>query len=292
MSFEVLFRNNPLVSIGMPVRNGGVLLREALASVVAQDYSNLEIIVSDNASTDETADIVKEFQANDTRIRYMRHERILPAFDNFCYVLAESRGDFFCWAAHDDTRSPNFVSMLLTAFSDPDVVLAFGTLSIKTSAEGVETIKPYDFDNADMSPLARMTKQGFQQCYQMYGLWRSSVLKRVHWAYTPWWPDLVLLVTVAAIGTFKFVPGANFVYFEILKTDEHRASYHDILQASPKVISVLRLLKAMFVTAFRSLPPHYATAAFLIVIVREARDFADWLTRRLLRLFSVRQARL
>ena len=55
----------PLVSIGMPVRNGGALFREALASVVTQDYRNLEIIVSDNASTDDTADVVREFQKTD-----------------------------------------------------------------------------------------------------------------------------------------------------------------------------------------------------------------------------------
>ncbi len=275
----------PLVTIGMPVRNGGALFREALASVVAQDYPNLEIIISDNASTDETSDIVQEFQGRDARIRYVRQPELLDIFENFMFVLRESRGEFFAWAAHDDTRSINYVSQLLTAFSRPETVLAFGVLNIRNAPSGPVVKKSYDFDNANLAPLERMKKQGFQQCYQMYGLWRSSVLKSIRWAYTPWWIDLPLLVTAAGLGTFKFVPGAEFNYLEILKTDEQRASYHDILQASPKVVNVLRLLRATFLTAFRNLPPHRAAAAFLIVVAREGRDFGGWLSRRVVRLY-------
>lgn len=280
----------PMVSIGMPVRNGGALFREALASVVAQDYRNLEIIVSDNASTDETADIVREFQNNDPRIRYVRQGKLLGIFENFLFVLKESRGDFFMWAAHDDTRSPNFVSQLLGAFGDPQTVLAFGDVNTRALPFGALTPRAIDFDNTALRPIGRMRKQAFQQCYQMYGLWRSSVLKSIRWAYTPWWTDLPLLVTAAGLGTFKYVPGAEFNYLEILKSDEHRASYHDILQASPRVVNVLRLLRATFLTAFQNLPPHLATAAFLIVIAREGRDFGGWLSRRVARLYRSRSA--
>jgi hypothetical protein len=270
----------PLVSIGMPVRNGGALFREALRSVVEQDYPNLEIIISDNGSTDETAAIALEFAAKDPRIRYLRQERVLGIFDNFRLVLDQARGDFFAWAAHDDTRSANFVSRLLTAFEDRRVVVALGDVKVRHGVGGPVVPTPFEFDNRHLSSPQRMRKQAFLQCYHMYGLWRVAFLKSVTWAFTPWWTDLPLLVTAAGMATFRHVPGTDFVYLEVHKTDAQRAAYQEMTAAPGRIVNVLRLMRAMTVTAFANLPPGLALLAVLLVVEREARGAFAWLGRQ------------
>jgi glycosyltransferase involved in cell wall biosynthesis len=279
----------PLVTVGMPVRNGGALFREALQSVVSQDYQNLEIIVSDNASTDETAEITREFQARDSRIVYIRQPTMLGIFDNFTFVLNKARGEYFMWAAHDDTRSVNFVSALLEAFVEPSVALAFGDLDIRPGLGAESFRRTFVFDNASLAPVWRIKKQAFMQCYHCYGLWRMDRIRSINWAFAPWWTDLPLMITAAGLGTFRYVPGATFSYLEILKSDAERANAHEKLAASPKLINVMRLLRATWLTAWRSLPLHLALAGFLFVLLRELRDIAGWSERRIRRMNFLRQ---
>ena len=266
----------PLVTIGMPVRNGGALFRQALESVVAQDYANLEILISDNASTDETPEIIREFQARDPRIVCVRQTEMLGIFDNFVFVLKHARGDFFMWAAHDDTRSANFVPTLLRAFTDASVVLAFGDLDIRPGLTGTPFRKDYDFETHRNGPFSRMRKQAFMQCFHCYGLWRTSVLKSIDWAFAPWWTDLPLMVSAAGKGEFRHAAGATFTYLEVIKTVEQRAAGHEKLAASPRIVNVLRLLRATWLTAWRSLPVHLAVGALALVSARQVRDIAGW----------------
>ena len=100
----------PLVSIGIPVYNGGERLAEALESALAQEYSPLEIVVVDNASTDDTRATVERFAARDRRIRYIRNARNVGGVENARRALAESRGRYFTWLFHDDLIcDPRFV---------------------------------------------------------------------------------------------------------------------------------------------------------------------------------------
>src|SRR6266508_180906 len=95
-------REAPLVSIGMPVFNGQRFIRQALDSLLSMDYPNFELIISDNASTDGTAEICQDYAARDRRIRFYRNAKNEGAFGNFARVLALARGNYFMWAAHDD----------------------------------------------------------------------------------------------------------------------------------------------------------------------------------------------
>ena len=92
----------PQVSIGMPVYNGESLIREALDSLLAQNFTDFELIISDNASTDGTEAICQEYTANDTRIRYVRQAENRGATANFQFVLDEAVGKYFMWAGDDD----------------------------------------------------------------------------------------------------------------------------------------------------------------------------------------------
>ncbi|HQH27844.1 MAG TPA: glycosyltransferase family 2 protein, partial [Oligoflexia bacterium] len=113
--------NQALVSIGLPVYNGEKFLRRALNSLTGQDYGNIELIISDNDSTDSTAQICGEFLAHDRRIRYYRCETNIGMAANFVRVLNLARGDYFMWAACDDWWDKRFVSCLLQALMEhPD----------------------------------------------------------------------------------------------------------------------------------------------------------------------------
>ena len=105
--------HSPQVSIGMPVYNGETFIREALDSLLAQTFTNFELIISDNGSSDATEAICKEYAAKDVRIRYVRHGKNRGASANFWFVLNEAVGEYFMWAAADDRWDHEWISKLL-----------------------------------------------------------------------------------------------------------------------------------------------------------------------------------
>ena len=96
----------PRVTVGLPVRNGENFLAETLRCFLGQTFTDFEIVVSDNASTDGTADICREFAARDPRIRYLRQGANIGAAANYNAVAEAARGELFTWTAHDDLRTP------------------------------------------------------------------------------------------------------------------------------------------------------------------------------------------
>ena len=116
----------PLVTIGIPVYNGAAYIAATLDSVLAQSHEHLEIIVSDNASTDRTPEILEEYAERDSRIRLILNPTNLGAAPNYNRTFALARGEFFKWAAHDDLCEPTFISTCVEALRNDDrVVLAY-----------------------------------------------------------------------------------------------------------------------------------------------------------------------
>jgi len=114
----------PRVSIGMPVFNGARLISWALDSLLAQKFTDFELILSDNGSTDETAGICKRYECRDPRIVYFRQPKNMGALWNFNYVLKQSRGEYFMWAAADDIWEPDFISENLKSFDLDSAIIA------------------------------------------------------------------------------------------------------------------------------------------------------------------------
>lgn len=102
--------NKPLVSICVPTYNRAAMLAKSLATICAQDYSPLEILISDDASTDDTEQLCRKLAENDPRIRYVRQERRLGLYPNHNYCIDESRGDFLCLFHDDDQHHPQLIS--------------------------------------------------------------------------------------------------------------------------------------------------------------------------------------
>ncbi len=107
----------PKVSIGMPVYNGEKYIREALDSLLAQTFTDLELIISDNASTDRTEAICREYAVKDSRIRYVRQPENRGGHWNFNYVLQAAKGLYFTYLACDDVLDSCFLEKTVNYMS-------------------------------------------------------------------------------------------------------------------------------------------------------------------------------
>ena len=113
------------VGIGVPVYNGASLLRESLECLRTQDFEDFEVIIGDNASTDETKSICAEFVNQDNRFRYMRHSEHLTLLSNFMCLRDASKAPLFMWRAYDDLSDSNYITELVSLFDqDPNTQLA------------------------------------------------------------------------------------------------------------------------------------------------------------------------
>src|SRR5437660_501594 len=102
--------DQPLVTIGLAVFEEECYLRGTLESLVAQDYANFRLIISDNASTDGTEGICREFEDRDPRIQYFRSASNVGAIANFNRTFELARGKYFMWAGAHDLWEPTFIS--------------------------------------------------------------------------------------------------------------------------------------------------------------------------------------
>jgi glycosyltransferase involved in cell wall biosynthesis len=115
------------LTIGMPVFNGEPFIAEAIESLLSQTYSGFELIISDNASTDQTEAICRHYMARDGRVRYIKHAFNQGPAANFLFVAKQARGSFFMWAAADDKWDPAWIETLLPLARRYDC-LAFGAV--------------------------------------------------------------------------------------------------------------------------------------------------------------------
>lgn len=116
----------PTLSIGLPVFNGEQFLHAAVGSLLSQTFTDFELVISDNCSTDRTAEICQELAAQDERIRYHRNEENIGAARNFNKVVSLSKGRYFAWANHDDIWEPHYFEKCVEALeAADDIVLAY-----------------------------------------------------------------------------------------------------------------------------------------------------------------------
>ena len=118
-----LSNNKPSLSIGMPVYNGEKYLKNAIESILTQTYTDFELIISDNASTDQTQKICLEYAKKDARLHYYRNEKNLGGPNNYNRVFELSSSEYFNWAAYDDVLAPDFLKKCITVLDrDSSVV--------------------------------------------------------------------------------------------------------------------------------------------------------------------------
>jgi glycosyltransferase involved in cell wall biosynthesis len=220
----------PLVSIGLPVYNGENFLREALESLCAQTLADLEIVISDNASTDGTGAICREFAARDPRVRYIRQERNVGAGPNYNFVFHASRGRYFKWAAHDDYMDPEAMAVCAAALeADPQTVLCHPKLVDVDEHGGF--LAEFDRGTAGLGPAPDRFFQVIQighNCAEVFGLTRRSALLETGLIRDYTDSDRTLLGELALRGRLRQVDGARF-YRRVhgRKSDKVFRTYHE-----------------------------------------------------------------
>lgn len=266
----------PRVTLAMPVYNGGRYVRSAIQSLQAQDYTDIEIIITDNASSDATPDICRELARGDSRIRYEPNPRNLGAAPNYNRGFELARGQFLKWCAHDDLVSPNYVSACLAALErDPSASLAFG----RTQCIDPDGLEVPGEDNAQMEPLlegdpARRFITAVRRsgtCFPIFGLFRMDMLRRTTLHRSYYGSDRALIAEAALLGRCLMVPEATFYNREhpsrsirIVDHAERRRWQSTTAgrAASMEHVSLLRHL-AEIATRHRSVAPAHRTLAHL-----------------------------
>lgn len=203
------------VGIGLPVYNGERFVAEALDSLLAQTFSDFRVVVCDNASTDNTAGICKEYARRDPRIRYVPVERNLGAAPNFnrCFSLAD--GEYFKWSAHDDRIEPTYLEQCVGILDrDPSVVLCHSDVSwideggrfLREYASGLDRVgSPHPhrrFENLLLTD---------HFCFDVFGVIRREALKRTPLIGSYMGSDRNLLAELSLLGRFSKVPRALFL---------------------------------------------------------------------------------
>jgi glycosyltransferase involved in cell wall biosynthesis len=204
--------SSPRVSLGLPVYNGENFIAEAIQSILDQDFPDFELIITDNASTDRTAEICQAFASGDARIRYFRNERNLGAGANFNRAFALSCGTYFKWCAHDDLISSNFLKEGVAALDlNVDAVISYPSLHGIDQNGALTSYRERDLPPLKGLPPAsrfRILIAAHGCDAAMFGLWRRSALIRTSLHEPYYGSDCALLAEMALLGEFVRVPNA------------------------------------------------------------------------------------
>ena len=209
--------SEPKLSIGLPVYNGERYLSGTLDSLLGQSYAEFELIVSDNASTDGTEDICRDYCDRDPRVAYHRYDVNRGAAWNFNNAVRLSRGRYFKWAAHDDLYAPTFLERCVEVLDrDPEVVLCFSRTDFIDDQGAVIREYPFPVDVATASRrrLFRLYAGGGHIVHEVFGIIRSSTLRETKLIDGYVGSDLVLLGKLALRGRFHQVPERLFLHRE------------------------------------------------------------------------------
>jgi glycosyltransferase involved in cell wall biosynthesis len=202
----------PQVSIGMAVYNGEKYLEQAINSILAQTFTDFELIISDNASSDRTPEICKRFAAQDNRIRYQRNPTNIGGANNENSTFRLSRGEYFRWAAYDDICAPELLEKCVQVLdSDPSVILCYtGIYEIDEFGNPIKTT--FIHRGKSIRPHERFRDVAAREhhCEESYGLMRSEIVRRTRLQLNYTDSDRVFLTELSLYGRFHEIPEPLF----------------------------------------------------------------------------------
>ena len=205
--------DKPRVSIGLPVYNGAKFLKDSLDSFLCQTFTDFELIISDNASTDRTQEICRAYAANDSRIRYYHNKTNLGASWNFNRVFKLSRGEYFKWAAADDLCAQDFLHKCVEVLDqEPDIILCYAkSIIIDEKGNFVRSCEDgLNLQSKSASGRFLQLMYNLNLCHPVFGLIRSDILKGSRLFQGFIGDDEVLLAELSLKGKFKEIPHHMF----------------------------------------------------------------------------------
>jgi glycosyltransferase involved in cell wall biosynthesis len=211
----------PRVGIGMPVYNAQRYLREAIESALAQTMGDLELVISDNASTDATQDICRGYASRDPRVRYVRNETNLGVVANFNLAFTRTRAPYFKWAAYDDLHAPDYLERCLPVLDDdPRLVVVHSlTRSIDDSGRDCGEFPATHRLDCPHAP-ERFRRMIWTDSFPpIWGLMRADAVRRTHLFEPYMGSDRNFLAELLMRGPVAYVP-ENLFFLR-----EHPGSY-------------------------------------------------------------------
>jgi glycosyltransferase involved in cell wall biosynthesis len=207
--------NVPKVSIGLPVYNGEKYVGAAIEAILGQSFSDFELIICDNASSDLTEEICREAAARDPRIRYYRNPKNLGAAPNFNRCIDFADGLYFKWAAHDDICLPDYLARCVQVLDQsPDVIACHsGTQFIDGSGEVLSSYDLEDDTFSDPDPIARFASAIDERhfCIAVFALIRREALLKTSRIASYIGSDRNLIAQIALQGPIRHVPEVLFL---------------------------------------------------------------------------------
>jgi glycosyltransferase involved in cell wall biosynthesis len=271
----------------MPVFNGERFLAAAIECILAQTHTDLELILSDNASTDSTADICDYYRVRDSRVRYFRQSSNIGPTANFHFVMDSRRGEYFMWAAYDDVRGHDYLSRVLELLTDhPTAVLAHCWQQILESTNA-EIPSSYGsrkgYPDGIRSEMVAERIEAFTGCRDysaFYGLYRSEVLSGIGKPLDCFNSDGEYLLRVVLAGPILVCPETLFFYRVLNSADTYRRWFQT---SGDEHLANFRLYAG---TILRSrLSPSHKLRALQAFYRTKRTDLtlrAEWLTHQLL----------
>ncbi len=204
-----------VISLGLPVYNGGKYLTEAMESILAQTFEDFELIITDNASVDQTEQICRGFAKSDRRISYYRNETNLGAAKNYNRVFCMSAGKYFKWVSHDDICAPMFLEQCLETIEceSAKTVLCYPR-TILIDEAGNELRKYDDKMDIQFSKAEQRLGHVFRNlwlCNAVFGLIRREALTKTGLIGNYPGSDVVLLAELSLLGQFREIK--EFLFF-------------------------------------------------------------------------------
>jgi glycosyltransferase involved in cell wall biosynthesis len=207
----------PRVSIGVPVYNGQKYIRFTLDSLLAQTFADLEVVVTDNCSTDSTPQIVQEYAARDPRVRYVKNPTNLGPALNYNVSVELARGEYFKWNPADDVCAPQFVEKCVRVLdADPSVVLAYPRTSIIDTQGQIVGQDSCELNLDAPKAATRLWRliavnHKIHGAHELYGLMRTAELRKTPGMRPHVRGDSVLLARLVLLGRFRRIEDYLFL---------------------------------------------------------------------------------
>jgi glycosyltransferase involved in cell wall biosynthesis len=203
----------PRLTVGLPVYNGENYLAESIEALLGQSFSDFELLIADNASTDSTPEIAHRYERQDSRVRVYRQPRNIGLSPNHNFLVDIARGELFKWAAHDDLYARDLLEVCVSALDRyPDVVLAHAWTAMIDGDRVVTKSAPYPLATDSPNPAVRFRSLLFDDGGDDDGgVIRTEVLRRMARKDSYHHADRTTIAELALHGRFHQEP--NWLYF-------------------------------------------------------------------------------
>jgi glycosyltransferase involved in cell wall biosynthesis len=274
------------ITVGLPVHNGAQTLARAFDQMQAQTYADFRLVVSDNASTDDTQRICKDYAARDSRIEYHRIDKLIPASENYRGLIMGASTPYFMWISHDDIWLPTFIEKCLGAIRNRPNVVCVVPRSNVIEYDGRRTL---DYDTAPLRGTAALRLALFlskvSNNHRYYGVFRTDALQRSFpvgdWFFAYDW----LVVALSTLeGEHEEIPDVLFEKYANPKYHYFRSHTFEARTSLEWLFPCLRFTKELHsripLPVWRAcLPKLVAINAELLL--QSVESFYPWLRRPL-----------